>query len=83
MKIYVMESMNNRTKISKIFSAIIQIKILILIVNFIVLILIIIIFDKLYDYKEIYILTYGMVIGQALFPIWLFKVSKKCLILPI
>ena len=64
-------------KLNEIFSAVIMIKIALMVLGFIVLLIALLLFDKLGDESLIYLLTFGMVLGQVLFPIWFFQGIEK------
>ena len=59
--------------ISKIFNSIMLIKFILMILSFIVLCIIIISFDKFRDDWLIYLFSFGIVLADALFPIWFFQ----------
>ncbi|WP_075591518.1 oligosaccharide flippase family protein [Labilibacter marinus] len=63
----------NVKKVSEIFSAVMLIKILLLIASFLIMISIISFFDRFEENKNIFVYTFGIVIGQTFFPIWLFQ----------
>lgn len=67
----------NNQKISKIFSAVMVIKILFMVISFIVLSLIILSFDKFRTNWLVYIYTFGIVLGNVLFPIWFFQGMER------
>ncbi|OED30851.1 flippase [Methanosphaera sp. WGK6] len=60
-------------KVSDIFSSVMFIKIILTIISFIILLSIIILIPKFSNDANIYLLTFGMVIGYVLFPTWLFQ----------
>lgn len=68
---------NNAEKLIEIFGAILTIKLILVIMSFIVLMAIILTVDQFYKYYEIYIYTFGLAVGQALFPVWFFQGMEK------
>ncbi len=64
---------NDSQKISTIFSAVFIIKSILAALCFGVLIILVVMFDKFGSEAEVYLLTFGVVIGNLLFPVWLFQ----------
>jgi len=64
-------------KLNEIFSAVMIIKTLLMLLGFFILLLSLWLFDTLAKDGLIYILTFGMVIGEVLFPIWFFQGIEK------
>lgn len=64
---------DNSVKVTEIFSSVIIIKTMLLIFSAVMLILLIFCFDKFSDHWEVYVLSFGVVIGQVCSPIWLFQ----------
>jgi PST family polysaccharide transporter len=68
---------DNLEKVSKIFSTVMLIKILLFIFSFIVLSLLIFFIDTLHEHMALYYVTFGFVLGNLLFPTWFFQGMEK------
>ena len=68
---------DSSSKLNEIFSAVMIIKVFLMLIGFSILLVALALFDKLGDESLIYILTFGMVVGQVLFPIWFFQGIEK------
>lgn len=64
---------DNRHKVNEIFSSVITIKVILMVASFIFMSLLVFGFEKFSQEWEIYYLSFGMVLGQTLFPVWLFQ----------
>jgi PST family polysaccharide transporter len=64
---------NDREKLSKSFSTILFIKLILSALLFVVFILIIFLIPFFSQYRELYLLSYGMVVGLVLFPSWFYQ----------
>jgi PST family polysaccharide transporter len=67
----------NKKKIEEIYSAVMSIKFILVLISFILLSFVIFSLDKFSNDWKIYVLTYGIVIGQSLFPLFLFQGLQK------
>ncbi len=67
----------NKTKINKIFSSVIAIKIILLLFSLTIFSVIIFSFDFFYKERYLYFITFLMIFGNVLFPIWFFQGIEK------
>ena len=68
---------DNKEKVTEIFSAVMTIKFILFLISFFILLIIISIFDKFSQDIELYLLTFLMVFGQMIFPVWYFQGMEK------
>jgi len=68
---------DNKEKISEIFSSVMLIKFALMIFCFLILCLMVFIIDKFNVEWLLYILTFGMVVGNVLFPVWFFQGMER------
>jgi len=64
---------HNRAKLIEIFSSIMTIKAILLLFSFVLLTLLILFFEKFKSDFLIFYITFGIVVGEALFPRWFFQ----------
>lgn len=63
----------NLTKVSQIYSSVISIKLFLLFLSFVMLCLLILSIEKFSINAEVYFFTFTLVIGNCLFPVWVFQ----------
>ncbi len=68
---------DNKNKLQELFNAILIMKLMIFISITIVFVGLVMIIDRFRNDYLLYFLTYGMVLGQSIFPVWLFQGLEK------
>lgn len=68
---------NRPNRLNQIISSVIIIKLTLMMLSFCLLCLLVFSFDKFRDEALIYLLTFGTVVGQVLFPVWFFQGMER------
>lgn len=68
---------DNKDKVNEIFSAVMMIKSALMVISFSLMALLVFSFEKFSQHWEVYFITFAIVPGQVLFPIWLFQGMER------
>lgn len=68
---------HDRSKLENIFSSILSVKMILFIISLLIFLILILSINKLYEHWEIHLLTFTILLGDVLFPIWFFQGVQK------
>ncbi len=68
---------DNKDKISEIFCSVVLIKMVFMVINFIILCILVFSFRKFTNEWLLYLLTFSMIFGNVLFPVWFFQGMER------
>lgn len=68
---------NDINKINEIFSSVMIIKTLLFVIALIIMAILVLSFDKFNNNWDVYFITFGIVLGQVIFPTWLFQGMER------
>ena len=68
---------DNKEKLNEIFSSVMIIKVILMTVSFLLLLILIFSFNKFKEHYAVFLLTFGTVVGQVMFPQWFFQGMEK------
>jgi len=74
---YISINRDNINKVSKYFWTVISSQILLLFISFLVFMILLVSIDKFSQEKLVFVYSFGMVIGNTLFPVWFFQGMER------